>query len=523
MRRGKAAGSLFGLLARYVLFFTLTLLALAALALHLWDIRMAQLFSPPDWNSLLSDFALREERYDLLSRYLRDAGDFAVYENGNLLYATAEDFDPLLTEGELDCIPLQGDTLQVDSYPQFDSAGNEQLLLVRQSLDTAGSLRAEAMVLDADGAVLWGGFGDGRDLYTDRELSFLTNSRFEGCFLTQAPFPGNSARRILLRERELSEEEYLRRYADAQRSLLLFLPLLFAVAALAVWLLWRRIAKPLRRLDDAVVAQADGHRGRAGGCGGPREIRHIAESFDRFADQLEASEAERRRLDAARQKMIADISHDIKTPVTVICGGIDAICDGTVPPSDLDRTLRMIRRRADTLAQLTDDFHEYAKVEHPAFVLHTERADLCEFLRDYLAAKYDEIELAGFSLETQIPEHPVWCRIDCHQLTRALDNLLSNALRHNRLGTALFFAVTREDRRAVVWIADNGEGIPPERRARIFEPFVTGDDARSSPGSGLGLSIARRIVKAHGGTLGLNANPLPPKVTEFVLTLPLDG
>ena len=86
-----------------------------------------------------------------------------------------------------------GDTLQVDSYPQFDSAGNEQLLLVRQSLDTAGSLRAEAMVLDADGAVLWGGFGDGRDLYTDRELSFLTNSRFEGCFLTQAPFPGNSA------------------------------------------------------------------------------------------------------------------------------------------------------------------------------------------------------------------------------------------------------------------------------------------------------------------------------------------
>ena len=209
--------------------------------------------------------------------------------------------------------------------------------------------------------------------------------------------------------------------------------------------------------------------------------------------------------------MIADISHDIKTPVTVICGGIDAICDGKVPPSDLDRTLRMIRRRADTLAQLTDDFHEYAKVEHPAFVLHTERADLCEFLREYLAAKYDEIELAGFSLETQIPEHPVWCRIDCHQLTRALDNLLSNALRHNRLGTALFFAVTREDRRAVVWIADNGEGIPPERRARISSLSSPAMMPAPLRAAGSGFRSRAGSSKPTAAPLGSMRTPSPPR------------
>ncbi len=522
MSRGKGRrGSLFGLLARYVLLFTLALFALAALALYLWDARMAQLFSPPDWDGLLSDPALRAGRYEELVPYLQNAGEFAVYEEGALVYATAEDFDPLLTEGELSCIPLQGETIQADTYPQPGAADGEQLLIVRQNLDAEGNIDAQAVVLDADGQVLWGGFGDGRAAYTARELSFLTNSRFEGCFLTRAPLPGAPECWLLLRERVLSEGEYLRRYADAQRVLVPFVPLLFGAAALSVWLLWRRIAKPLRRLDDAVAAQAAGHPARAGGCGGPREVRRIAESFDRFADQLEASEAERNRLDAARQKMIADISHDIKTPVTVICGGIDAVCDGKVPPEDFERTLRMIRQRADTLARLADDFHEYAKVEHPAFALHAERTDACEFLREYLAAKYDEIELAGFTLEASIPEQPIRCCIDGFQLTRALDNLLSNALRHNRLGTALFFAVGAADGCAVIRIADNGEGIPPERRARIFEPFVTGDDARSSAGSGLGLSIALQIVKAHGGTLSLEPHPLPPRVTEFVLSLPL--
>ena len=78
-------------------------------------------------------------------------------------------------------------------------------------------------------------------------------------------------------------------------------------------------------------------------------------------------------------------------------------------------------------------------MEHPEFVLHPGRTDLCEFLREYLAGKYEEIDLAGFSLEVSIPEEPVWCPLDELQFRRVLDNLLSNALRHNRLGTVLFF------------------------------------------------------------------------------------
>ena len=208
--------------------------------------------------------------------------------------------------------------------------------------------------------------------------------------------------------------------------------------------------------------------------------------------------------------------------MTVISGTIDAICDGKVPPEEQERYLRMIQRKAASLAELAGAFHEYSKVEHPRFVLHPRRVDLCEFLRAFLAARYDEIDLAGFSLEPDIPETPAWCQVDELQLSRALDNLLANALRYNRLGTALYVELETGPKAATIRIADNGDGIPPERRSRIFEPFVTGSDSRTGSGSGLGLSITRRIVESNGGTIALNPRPAPGRSTEFVLTLPLD-
>lgn len=522
MKAGKRSGGLFGLLVRHDLLFTVSLLALVALTVLAWNARLNALFRPPDWGLLLADPALAEGRYEALRARARDLGDYAVYdETGALLYATAADFDPAITAGERDCIPVYGTDVLVSAYTQTDESGRTRQLLVRQTGTPQGD-QVRFAALDTAGRVVWGGLGDGRTAYTDRELAYLTGARFAGCQLYRAPVPGTE-NTILLREREMDEAESLRRYALAQQVWLPFVPLLALVTGVSVWLLRRRIAGPLRQLDAAVEALSAGRSARVGVCGGPREIRRIGETFDRFARRLEASEAERRRMDAARQKMIADISHDIKTPVTVICGGIDAICDGKVPPDQVERTLRMVRRRADTLAQLADSFHEYGKVEHPQFTLRPVRTDAGEFLRAYLAAKYDEIELAGFALEVDIPETPLWCQIDPLQMTRALDNLVTNALRYNRLGTMLFVTARIAGEKAEIRIADNGAGIPAARRAHIFEPFVTGSDTRSTPGSGLGLSIARRIVEKHGGTIRLTDAPAPPRVTEFCITLPLAG
>ena len=283
----------------------------------------------------------------------------------------------------------------------------------------------------------------------------------------------------------------------------------------------RRIRKPLDRLHAAVVAQAQGKQVRVGDCGGVRELARIGESFDRLSDRLAESEREREQLDRERQQMIANISHDLKTPVTVISGYVDALADGKVPPEQQARYLAAIRSRTAALTQLINAFHEYSKVEHPRFVLQRRQVDLCEYLREYLAAKYDEIELAGFTLQVDIPETPCPCSLDPFELGRALDNLIGNSLRYNRLGTVLSVSLALDGTQAVVTVADNGHGIPADRLDTIFEPFVVGSDARNQGGSGLGLSITRRIVELHGGSIGVESGPSTG--TAFTIRLPMAG
>ena len=527
MKNKSARGSLYSLLVRNYLLFTLTLLVMAGVVFLLWNSWLNSLYQPANWNALLSDPALSDGDYESLRRYLGRAGnDFAVYDNdGTLVYASGSGFDSQCTPSELGFVPLWGGSEEISVYELTGWQGEEpRCLLVRRLFGLDGTPeQTDTMVLDGNLQVVYGGFGDGRTGYTRREFLYMTDSRFPDAYLYRETCPDRSGQlmTVLLRNTYITDEIYYRHYNHSWRIWLLFIPLYLAGAGLFIWWMGRKIGRPLRRLNDAVVSQSEGRVVRVGDCGGPREIRLIGESFDRFSDRLAESEAERRRLDQGRQKLIADISHDLKTPITVIAGYIDAICDGKVPPEEVNRYLRAIQGKAEALTELVNAFHEYSKVEHPEFVLHKERTDLCEFLREYLAGKYDEIDLAGFSLEVSIPEHPVFCALDQLQFRRVLDNLLSNALRYNRLGTVLFFDISVEEGAAVLRVADNGAGIPPDRAKYIFEPFVVGSDARSGTGSGLGLSITRRIVEKHGGTVALSTRPEPGRSTEFVLRLPL--
>lgn len=520
MKNKASTGTLFRLLVRSYLLFTLTLLLIAAAVFGLWNLSLDRAYQPSDWDGLLRDPALAAGNYQELNRYLRRGQDaFAVYDSsGKQVYASAQGFDPSYTAAELDCIPSYEDAVIIDVYDKIQGDGSILHLLVKTTYTDGAADSPDIMALDEDLLVVLGGLGDNRTAYTRREYQLLCSKEL---FRSTFRQPDGQSAWVVFRIPAVSDENYFSIYQNSWKIWLLVLPLYVVVTALFIWQLKRKIARPLRRLNDAVVAQSENRPARVGDCGGPREIRRIGESFDRFADRLAESEAERQRMDQDRQKLIADISHDLKTPITVIAGYIDAICDGKVPAQEQERYLRAIQSKAEALTELVNAFHEYSKVEHPEFVLHPERTDLCEFLREYLAGKYDEIDLAGFTLEVSIPERPLFCSLDPMQFRRVLDNLLSNALRHNRLGTILFFDINSSHQSALLRIGDNGAGIPPERAKRIFDPFVVGSEARSGKGSGLGLSITRRIMEKHGGTITLVPHPAPGRSTEFLLELPL--
>jgi signal transduction histidine kinase len=158
-------------------------------------------------------------------------------------------------------------------------------------------------------------------------------------------------------------------------------------------------------------------------------------------------------------------------------------------------------------------------MDSPEFSLRTAKTDLCEYLRQVCARFVPQLERAGFSYEFSFPEESVYALLDADRFTRILQNLMDNALRHNPPGTTVAVGMTARDGEAVIDFFDDGVGIPARLAEDIFKPFVRPDDSRSSKtgGSGLGLSIAKKIAEAHGGDLTLRPGG---KGSAFQLTVP---
>ena len=512
---------LFALLVKNYLLFTLVLLFLAGGVYWLWDRQFDQMLAIVDWDTMISDQALEQEDYAALAKRLQGSSDgFAVLdENGAELYR-AGTVPPALTAEELACVSRYDSDEFVDVFPENDG-GEVCYRVLRTRIREDGNAEITGdMALDADFRVLSGELIPGKTAYTPREFAILSGAYPARSTLFRYDFETVGGRRTLLICVGPLDEEALAQISSRDWMVwLAALPLYAGALAFFIWRLGRRLRPPLERLRAALDAQARGQRVPVGDCGGVQELQRIGRSLDELSARLAESEREREHLDRERQRMIANISHDLKTPVTVIAGYVDALADGKIPPEEQGRYLAAIRTRTQSLTQLINAFHEYSKVDHPQFTLQRRELDLCEYLREYLAAQYDAIELAGFALEVSIPETPCPYLLDPFQFSRALDNLLGNALRYNRLGTVLTVSLEPQDTHILLTVADNGEGIPPERAAAIFDPFVVGSDARSGGGSGLGLSITRRLVELHGGTITLDNRP--GEGAAFRIRLPL--
>lgn len=307
------------------------------------------------------------------------------------------------------------------------------------------------------------------------------------------------------------------------RSVIVFLFLcLFAYCVgtlLFVILLKKKISKPLKLLCLKLNNFENGENQQTS-YRGPKEFVEIFDSFHALSKRLLQSEEERKKLEAGRQKMLADISHDLKTPISVVQGYSKALHDGVIPPEQQPQYLEMIERKANGLNELIDTFYEYSKMEHPDYSLSLVPGDICNTLRDYVADRYAELELAGFAVQVAIPETHIICGMDIRAFRRALDNIVNNCMKHNQKGTTLTVSLAPSGNQVRIVIADDGTGIPAELRDTIFTPFVVGEASRSNQGSGLGLSVTKKIIEAHKGEITLLKEEAA-EGTAFEITLPV--
>ena len=228
-------------------------------------------------------------------------------------------------------------------------------------------------------------------------------------------------------------------------------------------------------------------------------------------------EQELAQIDQRRSQFITDIAHDLRSPLMAISGMAHAIEDGVVPDdATRDEYLRSICEKADKMSGLVTSVFDYTKLGSGSFSLTRETIELPELLLREAAAAYTDVEDAGMQLSVLVPEESCPVFADQVQLSRVVANLLVNAVRHNRAGTEIALLMVRQAGVAYVVVADSGDPIPGNAE-ELFEPFTRGDAARSaSGGSGLGLSICKRIAEMHGYELSL-VQPYGRFTKAFVL------
>ena len=159
-------------------------------------------------------------------------------------------------------------------------------------------------------------------------------------------------------------------------------------------------------------------------------------------------------------------------------------------------------------------------MEHPEYKLVLEKMDICEYIRAYLAQKYNELYINGVELDADIPENVIYCDIYKVQLKRVFENLVSNTLKHNKNKVSILFKIKKIDDKVRIIIADNGVGISKSIAKNIFEPFVVGEKSRTKQGSGLGLALSKKIIEAHNGSIRLVDAKTNYK-TVFEILLPI--
>lgn len=220
-------------------------------------------------------------------------------------------------------------------------------------------------------------------------------------------------------------------------------------------------------------------------------------------------EAERREYDRRRNLMLSDIAHDLRTPITTISGYAQALKDNVVQEEQKRQEyLQAIENKSKRMSDLINLLFEYVKLDSDGFSLDREELDLAELLRENAALIYQDMEDAGMDFEVDIPDEKCMISADRMQMSRVITNLMVNAIRHNQPGTKILLSMTERLGLVTVRVADTGNPIPEDIRETLFEPFSKGDKSRSDgKGSGLGLSIAKKVIDMHGCDLSLEDGP----------------
>jgi len=314
-------------------------------------------------------------------------------------------------------------------------------------------------------------------------------------------------------------------YARAGGAIALVVLIYLSVLALFAFIYSRitaaSITVPLRKLCDGTRLLREGDYSVRVDLRLRNEFAELQNTFNDMAARIEHEISMRKRSEEDRRRLILDISHDLKNPMSSIQGYAELLIRNPgIPEQERDEYLETIQSNSKRANRLLTELFELSQLDSPEFSLKLVKTDICEFLRQLCGELVPLLEREGFRYEFDIPEDSVFVMLDPDRFNRIIQNLASNAMRYNPRGTQATVSLAVQDDQVLIDFSDDGVGIPDELADTIFNPFVRADDSRNSRtgGSGLVLSIAKKIAKAHGGDLVLLSGS--SRGSTFRITIP---
>ena len=539
MKKSKKAnrrGSIFSLLINNYILFTVIIIISAIL---INNVSNYLIFG--DYDAILGltkkyQNYLKEEKFNKLNlkEITGEDGTIEILdENYNLIYSLGKDINKeKYNEDEINAIPnYRKDDTYLNIYDYYSENGESYKLIIAESYYSEGvisnSLKSTSKwfkVLDKNlNVILESDNAPAKKNYTEKEIIYMRGYYNNGLFIEKYQYINNDGikRTAIIKSRELYTNSFFKKMNILTKiDFVVFGIAYIILVVIFVFVLRSKFYEPLEKLNKAMELLTEGKRKKPVDYSGPREFVDICDRFNIMVSKLEDSENQRKKLMNDKERMMADISHDLKTPITSIQGYAKALSDGIIVDEDKDKYIKIIYEKSKKLTDLINIFHEYSKLEHPDFNLIFEKVDLSEYLRAYIALKYEDIVESGFNIEVDIPEEEMEIKIDKVQLQRVFDNILGNSIKHNEKGTNIYVSLKEKNDIYEIIIADDGKGISKDIANNIFEAFTVGDESRNSKqGSGLGLAIAKTIVELHEGTIELVLAPPKELSTEFKITL----
>ncbi|OGO19044.1 MAG: hypothetical protein A2Z15_06935 [Chloroflexi bacterium RBG_16_50_11] len=284
------------------------------------------------------------------------------------------------------------------------------------------------------------------------------------------------------------------------------------IAILLTSLLSRRILSPVKALIGAARQYGKGNFSRRVDYKGEGELGELARSFNSMADDLE-------RTQRLRRNMVADVAHELRTPLSNLKGYLEAIDDGVVKPDEA--TIRSLNEEAASLSRLVADLQELSLADAGELKITVQPEDINRLIKETATALQAKATARDLKLTTDLPAELPMVNIDAHRIKQVINNLLDNAIAHSGKGGTINVIARAQGNLVSISVSDTGEGVPPEDLPMIFERFYRVDKsrARTTGGSGLGLTIARRLVEAHGGTIEVKSRL--GQGSTFTFTIPI--